>query len=206
MFKEEGFQTSFGPEVHGIGQQLHRDFIDSKKIPDEHNSLQFLEEKDEKLKTTGNLLMTASTFQIRAAAPSCLLRHHLSLCHGHIVHHFLATPAPPSGGHRRETRTSLTAHMRAMDPMLLVMVTSVAFARSSRDTSSRFRLLIMLPKLSSEQGKFTHRYASQKKNNGLATTLSNVFIATVALRARTSWREFLHLKCFVTDVRWTRAS
>lgn len=39
--------------------------------------------------------------------------------------------------------TSLTAHMRAMDPMLLVMVTSVALARSSLLMLSRFSLLIM---------------------------------------------------------------
>lgn len=44
--------------------------------------------------------------------------------------------------------TSLTAHMRAMDPMLLVMVTSVALARSSLLMLSRFSLLIMWPKLS----------------------------------------------------------
>lgn len=45
-------------------------------------------------------------------------------------------------------RTSLTAHMRAMEPMLLVMVTSVALARSSLLMLSRFSLLIMWPKLS----------------------------------------------------------
>lgn len=39
--------------------------------------------------------------------------------------------------------TSLTAHIRAMDPMLLVMVTSVALARSSLLMLSRFSLLIM---------------------------------------------------------------
>lgn len=44
-------------------------------------------------------------------------------------------------------RTSLTAHILAMDPMLLVMVTSVALARSSLLMLSRFSLLIMWPKL-----------------------------------------------------------
>lgn len=39
--------------------------------------------------------------------------------------------------------TSLTAHMRAMDPMLLVMVTSVALARSSLLMLSRLSLDIM---------------------------------------------------------------
>lgn len=43
--------------------------------------------------------------------------------------------------------TSLRAHIRAMEPMLLVMVIRVAFARSSLLTDSRFSLLIMFPKL-----------------------------------------------------------
>lgn len=43
--------------------------------------------------------------------------------------------------------TSLSAHIRAMEPMLLVMVIKVALARSSLLTESRFSLLIMFPKL-----------------------------------------------------------
>lgn len=43
--------------------------------------------------------------------------------------------------------TSFSAHIRAMEPMLLVMVTKVARARSSLLMESRFSLLIMLPKL-----------------------------------------------------------
>ena len=43
--------------------------------------------------------------------------------------------------------TSVTAHMRAMEPMLLVMVTRVALARSSLVTSLRRCLHIMWPKL-----------------------------------------------------------
>lgn len=44
--------------------------------------------------------------------------------------------------------TSLSAHIRAMEPMLLVMVIKVALARSSLLTDSLFSLLIMFPKLS----------------------------------------------------------
>lgn len=48
----------------------------------------------------------------------------------------------------RDTQhTSLTAHMRAMEPMLLVIVTKVALARSSLEILSLFSLLIMCPKL-----------------------------------------------------------
>lgn len=43
--------------------------------------------------------------------------------------------------------TSLRAHILVIDPMLLVMVTSVALARSSLDTDSLFSFDIMLPKL-----------------------------------------------------------
>lgn len=43
--------------------------------------------------------------------------------------------------------TSLSAHIRAMEPMLLVMVVKVALARSSLLTASLFSLLIMFPKL-----------------------------------------------------------
>ena len=46
--------------------------------------------------------------------------------------------------------TSLTAHIRAIEPILFVIVTRVAFARSSLLTSMRFSLLIMLPKLQKE--------------------------------------------------------
>lgn len=49
--------------------------------------------------------------------------------------------------HRDTQHTSLTAHMRAMEPMLLVIVTKVALARSSLDMLSLFSLLIMCPKL-----------------------------------------------------------
>lgn len=44
-------------------------------------------------------------------------------------------------------QTSFTAHMRAMEPMLFVMVTRVALARSSLLMLSRLSLLIMWPKL-----------------------------------------------------------
>ena len=40
--------------------------------------------------------------------------------------------------------------MRVMEPMLLVMVTSVARARSALDTPSRFSDVSMLPKLARE--------------------------------------------------------
>lgn len=43
--------------------------------------------------------------------------------------------------------TSFNAHMRVIEPMLFVMVTSVALAKSSFETESRFSLHIMLPKL-----------------------------------------------------------
>lgn len=43
--------------------------------------------------------------------------------------------------------TSFRAHMRVIEPMLFVMVTSVALAKSSFETESRFSLHIMLPKL-----------------------------------------------------------
>ena len=43
--------------------------------------------------------------------------------------------------------TSLTAHIRAIDPMLLVIDTSVALARSALLTLLRGPLLIMWPKL-----------------------------------------------------------
>lgn len=43
--------------------------------------------------------------------------------------------------------TSFRAHILVMEPMLLVMVTSVALARSSLDTDSLFSFDIMLPKL-----------------------------------------------------------
>lgn len=43
--------------------------------------------------------------------------------------------------------TSFSAHMRVIEPMLFVMVTSVALAKSSFETESRFSLQIMLPKL-----------------------------------------------------------
>lgn len=45
------------------------------------------------------------------------------------------------------TCTSLSAHMRVIEPMLFVMVTSVALARSSLETESLFSLDIMFPKL-----------------------------------------------------------
>lgn len=48
---------------------------------------------------------------------------------------------------RDSHNTSLRAHIRAMEPMLLVMVIKVALARSSLLTDSLFSLLIMFPKL-----------------------------------------------------------
>src|SRR6218665_163606 len=49
-----------------------------------------------------------------------------------------------------EDCTSLTAHILAIEPMLLVMVTSVALARSSLLTSLRLSSLIMCPKLDTD--------------------------------------------------------
>lgn len=43
--------------------------------------------------------------------------------------------------------------MRVMEPMLFVMVTSVALAKSSFETDSRFSLHIMLPKLTTYKQK-----------------------------------------------------
>jgi len=43
--------------------------------------------------------------------------------------------------------TSLSAHMRVIEPMLFVMVISVALARSAFETESLFSLHIMFPKL-----------------------------------------------------------
>lgn len=48
--------------------------------------------------------------------------------------------------------TSFRAHILVMEPMLLVMVISVALAKSSLDTDSLFSLDIMLPKLENETG------------------------------------------------------
>lgn len=52
--------------------------------------------------------------------------------------------------------TSLSAHIRAMEPMLLVMVIRVALARSSLLANSRFSLLIMFPKLNRKVCKEIH--------------------------------------------------
>lgn len=53
--------------------------------------------------------------------------------------------------------TSLRAHILVMEPMLLVMVTSVALARSSLDTDSLFSLDIMLPKLQEQNTNHVRR-------------------------------------------------
>ena len=58
------------------------------------------------------------------------------------VQHKIENNLQPAGVH-----TSLTAHMRAIDPMLFVIVTSVAFARSALLTLCRRSALIMWPKL-----------------------------------------------------------
>lgn len=59
------------------------------------------------------------------------------------------------GYRRSHPPTSLRAHILVMEPMLLVMVTSVALARSSLDTDSLFSFDIMLPKLTRLKAKST---------------------------------------------------
>lgn len=71
--------------------------------------------------------------------------------------------------------TSLTAHIRAMDPMLLVMVTSVALARSSLLMLSRFSLLIMWPKLWNKpyETAYKHTHAHKQSSYECYSVLIN---------------------------------
>lgn len=45
MSQEKCLELSFGPVVHGVRQQLHGERVHSQKVPNKHNSLNFLLKK-----------------------------------------------------------------------------------------------------------------------------------------------------------------
>lgn len=43
--QEESFELTFGPIIHGIGQQLHGERVHSQEVPNKHHSLDVLNGK-----------------------------------------------------------------------------------------------------------------------------------------------------------------
>lgn len=49
MAQKQSLELSLGPVIHGVGQQLHRDGVDSQEVAHKHDPLYVLVEKENTL-------------------------------------------------------------------------------------------------------------------------------------------------------------
>lgn len=147
MFQEKRFQGTIWPVVHGICKEFHGYGVYSQKVPHKHYSFYFLKHSKLLKKTVLALYKLLHDSVNGKLNWRVWERKYKQNINEHIW---------------SVSYTSVAAHMRAIEPMLLVMVTRVALARSSRVASSRLCLLIMWPKLETHPPHYT------EDDNGLS--------------------------------------